>query len=217
MKQKLFFLADNRNQRRRRWSKERKRERELLAGCCCFLFCGELTKNKKKEEELLSEKARARELNKQSLIFQGILYIVTGPAVMRYPVIIRRGFRGCHGGIISPRVGSYRCDASLLWYSMATWWWFLKSLLAHLGGIVWLSFCIEATTNKQRLSRVIFTFLCDCLYIYLLDAATRPTTFVSFIIFYRPPPQRQHIQFCFHKQQQRESIRQTSSTLNGWS
>jgi len=35
----------------------------------------------------LSEKGRARELNKQSLIFQGI---ITGPAVMRCPVIIRR-------------------------------------------------------------------------------------------------------------------------------
>jgi hypothetical protein len=88
--------------------------------------------------------------------------------VMRYPVIIRRGLGVCHGGIISPRCWPALRDATLLSLLLIFNGHLMMIFEVFAGssrGIVWLSFCIEATTNKQRLSRVIFTFLCDCLYI----------------------------------------------------
>lgn len=167
MKQKLFFLADNRNQRRRRWSKER--EREKAVACWLLLLFilwqtdNKKRKKKKKEEELL----RARELNKQSLIFQGILYD-NGAGRDALSCYNTARFRGCHGGIISPRCWPALRDATLLSLLLIFNGHLMMIFEVFAGssrGIVWLSFCIEATTNKQRLSRVIFTFLCDCLYI----------------------------------------------------
>jgi hypothetical protein len=60
--------------------REREREREKAVACwLLLLFILWQTDNKKKKKKkrggaFESEKARARELNKQSLIFQGILY-----------------------------------------------------------------------------------------------------------------------------------------------
>jgi hypothetical protein len=125
---------------------------------------------KEKEKErggaFESEKARARELNKQSLIFQGILYD-NGAGRDALSCYNTARFRGCHGGIISPRVGRLlemrRFFSTLIFNGHLMM--IFEVFAGSSRGIVWLSFCIEATTNKQRLSRVIFTFLCDCLYI----------------------------------------------------
>jgi hypothetical protein len=83
-----------------------------------LLFILWQTDNKKKKKKkrggaFESEKARARELNKQSLIFQGILYD-NGAGRDALSCYNTERFRGCHGGIISPRCWPALRDATLL-------------------------------------------------------------------------------------------------------
>lgn len=95
---------------------EREREREKAVACWLLLLFilwqtdNKKRKKKKKEEELL----RARELNKQSLIFQGILYDDNGAGRDALSCYNTARFRGCHGGIISPRCWPALRDATLL-------------------------------------------------------------------------------------------------------
>lgn len=117
---------------------DRKRERErrlLLAGCCCFLFCGKLTTKKGRRKRKRRSFWERESWTNRAWFFKAF-YMITGPAVMRYPVIIRRGLGVATAGLYRPAVGrllEMRRFFLYFWYSMATWWWFLKSLLAHLG------------------------------------------------------------------------------------
>ena len=190
MKQKLFFSSDNRNQRRRQWSKER----ELLLLLLPLI----------KEVELRVLRERRR-VEQTELDFEGA-FIITGLCCR-----VMRSYSYCLYNTLSVSysirllaIGIYINSGGFCWrrfffflfytHFHIQWpldddFWSLCWLILQLCD--YISFCIEATTNKQRLSRIIFTFLLYLwlarslwlfVYIYLLETTTIPFAYTALLL-----------------------------------